>query len=261
MTSTRPDTSAFRIPMSRPSRLVARALLGFLHLSGRLVCRVPIRRFGFERAARLPQSIMVANHHSLIDTPLLFMSVPRRRRDRTATVGGLDYFEARPEHPWHERIFRRGVIWFIRSSMNVMLIDRVGGEYSELDRIDAMIAEGWSLVIFPEATRSRDGRIGRFRHGAAELARRNDLPVVPVRIEGTERILPPGVSWPRSAPLRMVAGEPLHAESDETAAAFTKRLIVAIEGLSTDESRDEAEGPIAAVANAESTPLVTERVG
>ena len=259
MTSAGPDTSAFRIPMSRPSRVVARGLLGFLHFAGRLVCRVPIRRVGFDRAARLPQSIMVANHHSLIDTPCLFMSVARSRRDRTATVGGLDYFAARPEHPWHERVFRRVVIWFIRSSMNVMLIDRVGGEYSELDRIDAMIAEGWSLIIFPEATRSRDGRIGRFRHGAAELARRNDLPVVPVRIDGTEQILPPGVSWPQAAPLRMEAGEPLRAEPEETAAAFTKRLIVAIERLSTEPARDPMDDPV--VVAAEPTSLVTERIG
>ena len=260
MTASGTDTSAFRIPMSRASRLVARGLLGFLHFAGRLVCRVPIRRIGFDRAARLPQSIMVANHHSLIDTPCLFMSVARSRRNRTATVGGLDYFEARPEHPWHERVFRRVVIWFIRSSMNVMLIDRVGGEYSELDRIDAMIAEGWSLVIFPEATRSRDGSIGRFRHGAAELARRNDLPVVPVRIEGTERILPPGVSWPQSAPLRMTAGEPLRAEAEETAAAFTKRLVVAIEDLATNRSVDAAGGSIAAVSD-ESPRMMPERVG
>ena len=261
MTPATPDTFAFRIPMSLPSRLVARGLLGVLHFAGRLVCRVPIRRIGFDRVARLPQSIMVANHHSLIDTPCLFMSVARGRRNRTATVGGLDYFEARPEQPWYERVFRRVVIWFIRSSMNVMLIDRVGGEYSELDRIDAMIARGWSLVIFPEATRSRDGRIGRFRHGAAELARRNDLPVIPVRIDGTERILPPGVSWPRSAPLRMVAGEPLRADPEETAAAFTKRLIVAIEDLAGDPSRRPVEAPADATRISEAGSLVTERVG
>jgi 1-acyl-sn-glycerol-3-phosphate acyltransferase len=223
----------FRIPMSIPSRVIARSVLSFLHFVGRFVCRVPIRRSGFERVREMPQSIMVSNHHSLLDTPLLFMSIPASRRNRTATVGGLDFFEAESGQPWFERLFRRSVIWFIRSAMNVMLIDRVGGEYSELDRIDAMIAAGWSLVIFPEATRSRDGRLGRFRHGAAELARRNDLPVIPVRIEGTEYILPPGVGWPRSAALRMIAGEPMRAAPDETAAAFTKRLAAAIEALST----------------------------
>ena len=228
----------FRIPMSVPSRVVARSLLNFLHFAGRFVCRVPIRRSGFDRINQMPQSIVVSNHHSLVDTPCLFMSIPGNRRNRTATVGGLDFFKAEPGQPWFERLFRGIVIWFIRSAMNVMLIDRVGGEYSELDRIDAMIAAGWSLVIFPEATRSRDGRLGRFRHGAAELARRNDLPVIPVRIEGTEYILPPGVWWPRSASLRMVAGEPMRAEADESAAAFTKRLATAIAELSTSmESR------------------------
>ncbi len=230
----------FRIPMSVPSRVVARSLLSFLHFAGRFVCRVPIRRSGFDRINEMPQSIVVSNHHSLVDTPCLFMSIPGSRRNRTATVGGLDFFKAEAGQPWFERLFRGAVIWFIRSAMNVMLIDRVGGEYSELDRIDAMIAAGWSLVIFPEATRSRDGRLGRFRHGAAELARRNDLPVIPVRIEGTECILPPGVWWPRSAPLRMIAGEPMRAAVDESAAAFTKRLAAAIERLSTSSESREA---------------------
>ena len=229
----------FRIPMPLLSRVVARSVLSFLHLAGRFVCRVPIRRSGFECIEEMPQSIVVANHHSLIDTPCLFMSIPASRRNRTATVGGLDFFKAESGQPWFERLFRRGVIWFIRSAMNVMLIDRVGGEYSELDRIDAMIAAGWSLVIFPEATRSRDGRPGRFRHGAAELARRNDLPVIPVRIEGTEYILPRGVWWPRATTLRMIAGEPMRAALDETATAFTRRLAVAIEELSTSPSTDQ----------------------
>ncbi len=229
----------FRIPMPPLSRVVARSVLSFLHFAGRIVCRVPIRRSGFECVEEMPQSIVVSNHHSLIDTPLLFMSIPSNRRNRTATVGGLDFFKAESGQPWFERGFRKIVIWFIRSAMNVMLIDRVGGEYSELDRIDAMIAAGWSLVIFPEATRSRDGRPGRFRHGAAELARRNDLPVIPVRIEGTEHILPPGVWWPRAAPLRMIAGEPLRATPDETATAFTRRLAVAIERLSTSPATSE----------------------
>jgi len=228
------DAAGFGVPAPWPTRLLSRSLLRMLHDLGQVVCRVPIETEGFDVVDATTPSIVVANHHSLVDTPVIFMALSAARRRRTATVGGLDFFAARSGQPWHERLFRRVVIAFIRGAMNVLLIDREGGEYSHIDRIDAMLSAGWSLVIFPEATRSRTGRMGRFRHGAAELARRHDLPVVPVHIDGTQRVLPPGVRWPRPSTIRMRAGEPLRIGSDESIGDFTRRLRNAVESLGAE---------------------------
>lgn len=214
----------------------------------RLFCRIPIEVSNASEVARHRQSIVVSNHHSLFDTPLIFLSLPGGRRRFTATVGGLDFFAVRPEQPWFERLFRRVVIWFIRSAMNVLLIDRVGGEYSQLDRIDSMLGAGWSLVIFPEATRSRSGEMGRFRHGAAELARRHRLPVVPAHVSGTDRILPPGIRWPRSGRLQVVFGEALVPEPEESSASLTARLRDAISRL---DPRSDSEAGVAPVVTSE----------
>ena len=221
----------YELPRRRVGRLVARGILRTLHALGRPWCRVRIEVRDADRLAVDGPVIIAANHCSLIDTPLLYLAVPARLRRRTATVGGLDYFEARPEHPRFERIFRRLVIWFIRSSMNVLLIDRIHGEYDRIDRLGDVLNAGWSLMIFPEATRSRSGLMGRFRHGAAELAGRRGVPVLPVRIDGTDRILPPGAGWPRPGRVTIAVGTPIHRDPDESASAFTARIRAEIEGL------------------------------
>ena len=216
---------------SRFGRLVARGLLRSLHTIGQSVCRVRIETHNRERLEIDGPVIMAANHCSLIDTPVLYLSIPASLRRHTATVGGLDYFQALPGQPRLERWFRRAVIWFIRSSMSVLLIDRVQGEYDRVDRLGDVLSQGWSLMIFPEATRSRSGRMGRFRHGAAELAGRHDVSVIPVRIDGTDRVLPPGVGWPRSGRIVISIGEPIQRGADESASAFTARIRSEIEAL------------------------------
>lgn len=247
------DIAGFGVPSSRPTRLLARGILRFLHDCGQIVCRVPIDVVGREHLEAVGQSIVVANHNSLVDTPVIFMTLPPERRDHTATVGGRDYFTPSAGQPWWERFLRHVVIWFIRGAMNVLLIDRKGGEYSQIDRIDAMLTKGWSLVMFPEATRSRSGGMGRFRHGAAELARRHGIPVVPVHVGGTETVLPPGVRWPQRGRLRVVYGEALRAGENESAAAFTARLRDAVADLgpggeSESEARENATSPMEAAS-------------
>ena len=236
----------YGLSRNRFGRLLARGLLRSLHAIGQLICRVRIDILNRERLEIEGPVIMAANHCSLIDTPVLYLSIPAGLRHHTATVGGLDYFQALPGQPRLERWFRRSVIWFIRGSMSVLLIDRVQGEYDRVDRLGDVLSQGWSLMIFPEATRSRSGRIGRFRHGAAELAGRHQVSVIPIRIDGTDRVLPPGVGWPRSGRIVVAIGEPIQRKNDETASAFTARIRCEIEALG------ESQG-CAAIAALEST--------
>jgi len=72
-----------------------------------------------------------------------------------------------------------------------------------------VLREGRLLGIYPEGTRSRDGKIGTFREGAALLALRSGVPVIPVAVSGTEQLWPRGALLPRRAKaIRMVIGEP-----------------------------------------------------
>ena len=75
-----------------------------------------------------------------------------------------------------------------------------------LSEAAARIAAGTSVVIFPEGTRSRDGRLGEFKSGAMHLAIKAGVPVVPVAIGGTHRLLPEGSLLPRPGHVRVRAG-------------------------------------------------------
>ena len=223
-----------KLPSSLFSRLVSKAILAVMVAVGAMICRVRRRSDGVGNFDGINQCVIAANHYSLFDTPMIFLALPHRLRKRTVTVGGLDFFRPRPEHPFLERTWRRLVIWFIRGSMNVALIDRVGGNYSKFDLLEDVVKAGWNLLIFPEATRSRDGSQGRFHLGAGEIVRRNDLPLVPTRIEGTQQVLPPGAAWPRSGHIRIRFGTPMQVHDEETAGGFTQRIVQTIREIKVE---------------------------
>jgi 1-acyl-sn-glycerol-3-phosphate acyltransferase len=135
--------------------------------------------------------IFVANHSSHLDTPTILRAMPRKWRSRTAVAAAADYF-------YDSRWKARGVALLF----NTVPIGRKGGGLGEgaTDHVDRLIDDGWNLVMFPEGTRSRDGKVGRVRSGAAVIAANHDIDVVPIYVSGTHEAMPPGQNWPRRIP-------------------------------------------------------------
>ena len=131
--------------------------------------------------------ILVANHTSHIDTPVILSALPRRLRRRTAVAAAADYF------------YRNKLVASIVSLIfNTVPIERTGGGLGKqaAGHLDRLLDEGWSLLVYPEGTRRGSGP-GRVRKGAAVLANRHNLPVVPIRVTGTRPVMPPGRPWPK----------------------------------------------------------------
>ncbi len=214
-----------RIPASMPSRLLHRNLLKALVCSARTCLRISLRVEGSERLDGVKGPFIIApNHVSLLDSPLIHVELPARHARHTAVVGGLDFFAPRNDRPLRENLWRRMVVRFIRGAVNTALIDRSGGDYSNLEQLDDLLSRGWNLVIFPEATRSRSGTLGRMKLGVPELARRYDCPVLPTHIEGTNDVLPVGSSFPRRGRIRIRIGQPMRIETGENSRVFIERL-------------------------------------
>jgi 1-acyl-sn-glycerol-3-phosphate acyltransferase len=131
--------------------------------------------------------VFVANHNSHMDTPLLLRALPGRWRRRTAVAAATDYF-------YDKRLkalsasFAFGTVPLDRSS-------GAGIGSGQTAHLDRHIRDGGSLLIFPEGTRSRDGRVGRLRSGAALLAAEHGVPIVPVFVSGTGEAMPRGHRW------------------------------------------------------------------
>ncbi len=228
-----------RIPASLPSRLIHRNLLKSMVFSARNGLRIPVRIEGFERLDEIDAPFIIApNHISLIDSPIMHIYLPRKHARQTAVVGGLDFFAPREGSSVRENLWRRLVVRFIRGAVNVALINRSGGDYSNLEQIDELLSKGWNLIIFPEATRSRTGKLGRMRLGVAELARRYGCPVMPAHISGTDQVLPVGGAFPRKGRITLKIGEPMSIEADESSRTFIERLGGRIEALGMEGPRN-----------------------
>jgi 1-acyl-sn-glycerol-3-phosphate acyltransferase len=132
--------------------------------------------------------ILVANHASHMDTPVILAALPRRVRKRTAVAAAADYF-------YRYRL----VAFFVSIVFNTVPIDRRGGSLGKAggSHLDKLLDQGWNLLLYPEGTRSRSGGPGRLRRGAAVLARAHNLAVVPIRVTGTNAAMPPGRLWPK----------------------------------------------------------------
>ena len=173
-----------------------------------------------------PPVMFVSNHSSHLDAPLVLCSLPKRWREKTAVGAAADYFF--------------DVWWRSMSTalvFNAFPIERTGSRRST-GTARQLVQEGWSLVVFPEGTRSRDGWMQRFRHGAARLAVELEIPVVPVAIRGAYAAMPRGRGWPRRGrfPVSVRYGAPLRPEPGEDFRSVSSRISTAVARL-WDEDR------------------------
>lgn len=158
-------------------------------------------------------AIFAANHMSFLDPPLVAVSMNRPL-----------HFLAKRELT-DIPIFGRICLW-----LSLIPVRRGILDHEAMDRIRAVLASGGLLLIFPEGTRSRDGEIHDAKAGFGKLVLESGVPVVPVRIVGSERSFPPDSILPRPFPVRVIFGDPFMPKGYPPAGAPEEK--------STDELRD-----------------------
>ena len=132
---------------------------------------------GLERVPRHGPFLLVANHRSLADPPIIGWAVGHK-------VGRVIHFMAK------EEMRRWPIIGWLAEGSGVFFVRRGEGDRSAQRAALRLLAEGRPIAIFPEGTRSKDGRLGPAKPGAALLAIRSGAPLLPVAITGTERLFP-----------------------------------------------------------------------
>lgn len=141
--------------------------------------------------------VLVANHASHLDALALLSALPLRSLHRAYPVAARDYFGANKL-----RLALTAII------ANVMLFDRDARGVDGLKLCQRLLEEkGNVLVMFPEGTRSTEGRVGVFKRGIGLLVAGTPHPVVPCYLGGTFRAWPKGALVPRPARVRLVIGE------------------------------------------------------
>jgi 1-acyl-sn-glycerol-3-phosphate acyltransferase len=182
--------------------------------------------------------IFVANHCSHVDTPLLLGALPARWRRRTAVAAAADYFYG-----------SRALASAVSLAFCTVPVERraAGVGTDATAQIEHLLGAGWNLVVFSEGTRSRDGRVGVMRSGAAVLAARRRVPIVPVHISGTHEAMPPGRSWmvrPRGAgrwarhTIPVSFGAAIEVEHDDDRCEVMERVRLFMEACGADTTPD-----------------------
>lgn len=178
--------------------------------------------------------VLVANHSSHIDAPMLARCLPWAQARFLSTGVAADYFFT----IWYRRLF-------VRLLFNAFPIDR-GGSRKHSGTSRKLLRSGVPILVFPEGSRQLDGVLSDFKPGGAALAISVGVPVIPAAIIGAHEAMPKGRSWPKPGrpPVRVVYGEPMISEVGESAVEFTTRIHARVKDL-YDEHREVILGDAA----------------
>ncbi len=217
-----------------PARVLRRVSLPTWILpAGRIFARVTVS--GLEHLTDLTGPVIfAANHQSHFDTPAILDALPPRWRYRTATAMAKEFFRA---HFYPAQYGRRA---WLTNSLNYYLASlffnafplpqREAGTRQTLRYIGEMLSAGWSVLIFPEGHRTEHGEIDRFMPGVGMIASRLAVPVVPVRLEGLDKVLHHSWRFPAIGKARVTFGAPLRLEGNDYA-ALSHRIEDAVKHL------------------------------
>jgi 1-acyl-sn-glycerol-3-phosphate acyltransferase len=199
----------------------------------RLAFRPEVR--GSENLPRSGGALVASNHLAVLDSFVLPLMVPRRM-----------VFPAKSEYFTTPGVIGTLQRWFF-SGMGNVPIERGNGRAARaaLDTGIRVLREGRLFGIYPEGTRSPDGRLYKGRTGVARMALEAKVPVVPVAMVGTDRANPVGSRLWRPAKIRIVIGEPLDfsryfdiADDRQVERAITDEVMYALMELSGQEYVD-----------------------
>jgi 1-acyl-sn-glycerol-3-phosphate acyltransferase len=157
--------------------------------SARLLFR--LRVSGQDHIPRTGGVLIAANHASYLDIPILGCALPRQ----ASFIGRMDLFS--------------GIVGTLLRYLGWIPIRRERVDRKAFDEAIRRLKAGHVVVIYPEGSRSPDGRLRPGKPGIGMIAAAAGCPVVPALLEGTYEALPPGASWIRVRPIKVIFGQPI----------------------------------------------------
>ena len=212
----------------RPGARVARTAISIAILRPLVTALANPTINGLDRITHIDgPAIFTPNHHSHIDTMLMLTAIPKELRKKTVVAAGADYF-------FDTRT---------KAAAAALVLGAIPIERRKVSRhsaylVQSLLDDGWSVVIFPEGGRSPDGWGQDWKPGAAFLALRTSAPIIPVHIEGTDRVFPKGARRPRRDATTVTFGHPIRPVDGEDARRLGARVERAVNELGDESATD-----------------------
>jgi len=178
--------------------------------------------------------LIVANHHSYMDTGLLKTVLPGSLRGRIAPGMTTRYhrvYFGEAAGTWPRRMLEAFQTKLVQFFFNAWPLPETAGFRRSLVYAGELADRGYSILVFPEGRHIPDGAMEPFRGGVGIMARELRAQVLPVQIEGTGYILPDTRYWPHFGRARVRIGAPLTIAPDEPADEVTRRIEAAVRAL------------------------------
>ena len=217
----------------RPVATIGRSLVvnGPLNVAVRVLTRPRVS--GLDRLSDLCNDdntqpvVFAANHESHLDTAVLIRAIPSRWRDNLVVAAAADYF--------FDRQWKAVTASF---ALNAVPIDRQQTGRRSAEMFRDLLSQGHSVLIYPEGGRSPDGWAQEFRGGAAYLAQRAGVPIIPIYLEGTGAIWGKGARRLRPGRTQVVFGSPIIPSESDSTRRIAARLGTDVARLADEASSD-----------------------
>ncbi|HAP37147.1 MAG TPA: 1-acyl-sn-glycerol-3-phosphate acyltransferase [Bacteroidetes bacterium] len=165
-----------------------------------ILCRITLSVKGMDYVDRYGNYILVSNHASMFDIPVLMSTFPHIRIMFKKELSYVPFWG-----------------WALRWGHHIMVDRKKGSDaMKSLDRAAKAIGEGGQVLLFAEGTRTRDGKMLPFKRGAFSLAAKSGIPIVPIAINGSYSILPKGSFDIRPSQIEIVINPPIETKNIST---------------------------------------------
>ncbi|MGH9560250.1 MAG: 1-acyl-sn-glycerol-3-phosphate acyltransferase, partial [Terracidiphilus sp.] len=217
-----------RWAQSWPTRIVRAAVFNLLARPAMLLRGWPGVTGRQNLSGLSSPALVISNHVAFFDPAYIIEALQSRFRRKLAIAMDGELLESmrNPQAgtPFFRGMANRAAYWLVISVYNVFPLPLHAGFRKSFAFAGELVDRGWSVLIFPEGTRTRDGKLSPFRAGIGLLATRLNVPIIPMRLNGVFELKAAGKRWAHPGQIGVAIGSPARFQENDDPEQIAREL-------------------------------------